>query len=77
MVFPPDWKLHFGPFYVHPDASKGGEGRWDLALDVMMCLERHGQPQGLQGTWVGPKRAGQPAHIELELTNKYSNTVFI
>eukprot|EP00435_Cladocopium_sp_Y103_P012729 s322_g3.t1 len=23
-------------------AATGGEGRWDLALDVMMCLERHG-----------------------------------
>ncbi|CAL1166390.1 unnamed protein product [Cladocopium goreaui] len=23
-------------------AATGGEGRWDLALEVMMCLERHG-----------------------------------
>jgi len=44
-------------------AAEGGEGRWDLALEVMMCLERHGQ-QRLQGTRVGPKE-GLPTNIGL------------
>jgi len=48
-------------FSIH--AAEGGEGRWDLALEVMMCLERHGQ-QGLQGTRVGPKE-GLPTNIRL------------
>ena len=48
----------------HPNAE-GGEGRWELALDVMMCLERHGQPQGrVQGPFL--RRAGNQPFLGLK-----------